>query len=173
MAKTKDQKKEILDYYSNMLEKSAGTIVIKHDKLDSNQVSEFKKSLNSIDGKFNVIKNTLFALATKNAELPEMEVVKAGSHAVLFAETDIAGAAKLLKTFMADNKEKVSVKGAYIDGQLLTPEQVQDLADMPSLEQSIVIIAGLLTRPISGIANVLQDSVRSIAIIIDLANKDK
>jgi hypothetical protein len=40
---------------------------------------------------------------------------------------------------------------------------------MPTREQSVAMIAGLLQQSMVGVVNVLEDSVRSIAIILDKA----
>ena len=101
--------------------------------------------------------------------MPEMETLEFGAHAVVFAGDDIAAAAKALKGFIKEHEEQVEVAAGIVEGQILTADQVQELADMPSLEQSVAMIAGLLTQPVSGVVNVLEDSVRSYIIILDQA----
>lgn len=173
MAKTKVQKKDMLAAYKQKLQNSTGVILVSQTGLKPGEVNEFKKKLSDLDSTYNVVKNTIFTLALKDTEMPELETLKEGPHSAVFVTSDIAGTAKLLKEFMATYKDQVSLRGGILDGQALTIEQIQGLADMPSKEQSISMIAGLLNQSLAGVANVLQDSVQSVAIILDQAFKDK
>ncbi len=169
MAKNKAQKAEMLAEYKEKLDQSMGIIVVTPTGLTPNEVNEFKQKLFKLGSSFNVVKNTLFAIALKEANLPELETLNEGPHAVVFVENDIAGSAKELKDFMKEYKTRLEIKSGILDGQKLTMAQVEELADMPTKDQSIAMIAGLLTNPLSGVVNVLEDSVRSVAIILDMA----
>jgi len=173
MAKTKEQKKAMLADYRGRLSSSYGIILVNQNGLEANSVSDFKKKLATVDAQFNTVKNTIFALALKEENLPELELVKSGSHAVVFSSEDIAGAAKMLADFIKEHKEKVVVKSGVLDGQALTIEQVNELANMPTKEQSVAMIAGLLTQSIAATVNVLEDSVRSFVTILDQAFTDQ
>jgi large subunit ribosomal protein L10 len=148
-----------------------GVILVTHRGLTANQVAEFKQKLLDNGARFNVITNTLFKIALKGAELPSLDTLEEGPHAAIFAEKDIATAAKLLKDFIKENEDKIEMRAGIVEGQGLSQAQVQELAEMPSKEQSIAMIAGLLNQSLGGVINVLEDSVRSIAIIIEQAKK--
>lgn len=173
MAKTRVQKEAILAAYKKKLENSTGFFVIKPNGLKPNDVNEFKKKLLTAGSTLTVVKNTIFARALKNAELPELNTLEFGENAILFINEDIATAAKLLQEFEKEQKGKVEIRAGLIEGSLLEASQVTELANMPSKEQSIAAIAGLLNQSLAGVVNVLEDGVRSVAIIIDQAFKDK
>jgi large subunit ribosomal protein L10 len=169
MAKTRAQKEVILAEYKEKLTNAYGIIVIDQNGLESNNVSNFKQQLNANGSYFNTVKNTIFELALKESGLPELDMIKTGSHAVIFSSDDIAGTAKLLDAFIKENKGKITLKNGILDGQVLSVEQVNELANMPTMEQSIAMIAGLLTNAMAGTVNVLEDSVRSVVTILDKA----
>lgn len=171
MAKTKVQKQAAVAAYKQGLQDSMGVILITHSGLGANQITEFKQKLQEAGAKFNVITNTLFKLALKEADLPSLDTLEEGPHAAILAKEDIAAAAKILKDFIKENEGKIEMKAGIVEGQALDQSQVQELADMPTKEQSVAIIAGLLNQSLSGVVNVLEDSVRSIAIIIERAKK--
>ncbi len=172
MAKTRPQKEEMFAGYKSELAGANGVIVVTPVGVTPNQINAFKKELGAIGSNYHVVKNTIFALALDDAKLPKLEVLSAGSNAVIFSSTDIAGTAKLLTKFMKENEDKMEIRAGILDGAELTIEQVQQLSDMPTKQQSVAMIAGLLTNPIAGIANVLEDSIRSVAIIINEAFKE-
>lgn len=171
MAKSRIQKEEAIAEYTSKIQ-GRGFVLVTHSKLGANTVNEFKKELQRMGAQFNVVKNTLFALSLKQNNLPELDSLESGTHAAVFLSDDIAGTAKVLKQFIKDNKDKVSIKVGILDGQVVTAAQIEELANLPTKEQSIAMIAGVLSNPISGLANILEDSVRSVAIIINQAFKE-
>jgi large subunit ribosomal protein L10 len=169
MAKTKDQKVAMMDSYKEKLSKTNGVIVIDHKGLTAAEVSDFKQAVKAIGGSYNVVKNTLFNIALDKAGLPKLDIIKSGAHAVLFLGSDVSETAKLLQKFMKDTKDKIQLRTGMYEGQVLTVAQITELAEMPTKEQSISMILGLLDQPMTGVVNVLEDSVRSIAVIINKA----
>jgi ribosomal protein L10 len=83
MAKTKEQKQEMLKQYKEILKGSVGFLVVSQTGLTPVQVTEFKLKLGEISGGFNVVKNTIFSLALKEEGFPEMPTFEAGKHSQL------------------------------------------------------------------------------------------
>lgn len=169
MAKTKQQKQDMLASYKDRIGQSTGVLVLSQTGLTPNNVSEFKKKLSAVDGSYSVVKNTIFKIALAESDLPEMETFDAGPNAVVFTSEDVASTAKIVAEFTKEFKNNVEVRGGILEGQALSAEQVKELSELPTKEQSIAMIAGLLEQNISGIAYVLQNNVQSIAIILDKA----
>lgn len=67
MARTKDQKKDMVKKYYEQIEQSKAFFVLEPNKLTANQAVELKKELFSFDSQYNVIKNSLFRLALQQA----------------------------------------------------------------------------------------------------------
>lgn len=174
MAKTRTQKQEMLERYQNKLSEATGVIVLTQNGLTPGEINELKQSLQEVGSSFNVVKNTIFQLALEKSNLPGQDTFNAGPNSVVYTNDDVASTAKILAEFVKTHKDNIQFKAGILDGQELTLEQVKELSELPSKEQSIAMIAGLLEQNISGIANVMQDSVRSIEIILDKAfNENK
>ncbi|GAB4285840.1 MAG: 50S ribosomal protein L10 [Candidatus Dojkabacteria bacterium] len=178
MARTKKQKKVILESYKDLIKKSKGVILVKTNRVTPNEVSAFKKELFDFDSEFHVVKNTLFKIALNENGIEPMESLDFQSHSALFFGEDIVGPAKALKKFVEDTTDKseesakVQIVGGVLDGNVLSIQQVKDLADMPSKEQSISMILGILDQAVAGVLNVLQNPVQSYASILDQAFKE-
>lgn len=177
MAKTKQVKKELALNYSKRLKESKGIIFVKPSKLSPNETNEFRKGLYDINSQFNIVKNSVFKIALKDSNLPEVESLNGGEHAVLFMGEDIASASKALKKFSDDTKDKegkskVEIVAAILDGALLTKEQTIELAEMPDKKGSIAMILGILDQALSGVVNVLEDAPRSYVNILEQAFKE-
>ncbi len=177
MAKNKEQKAELINQYSDLLGQSNCLIVVEPNGLTPNETNNFRKELFEVDSKFHLVKNTLFKIALEKAGLPAIEELNHGSHAVLFCKEDYVGTSKLLKDFMKNavtkaDEPKISIVSAILDGALLSKDQVNELAEMPTIQGSVALILGILDQAIAGVANVLQDPMRSYVTIIDQAFKE-
>jgi large subunit ribosomal protein L10 len=145
--------------------------------LTPNEVNEFRKEVYDFGASFTIVKNTLFKLALKDAGIEGLGV-DGGEYSILFLGENYINAAKSLKKFIetAQTKEKeskITIVTGYLENSVLSQAQVIDLSDMPDIKTSVSMILGILDNAMSGVVNVLEDSPRSIATILDLAFKDK
>jgi large subunit ribosomal protein L10 len=177
MAKTKNDKVVLVKEYKEKLSKAKGFVVLKPNKVTPNEVNEFKKDLYDFGASVNVVKNTLFKIALKDANIEGLTLDK-GEFSVLFLDENYIEPAKLLKKFVEntktkDKKDKISIISGYIENSVLTKAQVEELSDMPDIKTSIAMILGVLDMAMGGVVNVLEDTARSYVTILDLAFKDK
>ncbi len=177
MAKTKDQKKSVVSIYKDRIAKATSFVIVKPTKLTPNEVSQFRKDIFDFGANFSVIKNSLFKIALKESNIEGLEL-PSGEYAVLFMESNYIDPSKMLKKFSEaaktkDKEPKVSLVAGYLENSLLSAEQVKELADMPDKKTSVGMILGVLDNAMSSVVNVLEDPVRSLATIIDLAYEGK
>lgn len=177
MAKTKKEKKVLLENYKSKIESSKGFIVVKPSKLTPKEVTEFRKELFDANALFSVVKNSIFKLALKDLKLPEIESFTSTEHAILFFGEDMVTPSKSLKKFIEATKSKegdvkIQIVTGVLEGEALSAEQVEELAEMPDKRGSISLILGILDASLAGVLNVLEDAPRSYVSIIDQAFKE-
>lgn len=175
MAKSKEQKKDILEEYNSNIANSKGFIVLKPSRVTPNEANDFRKELYDFDASLKIVKNSIFKRALKENNL-DLDLDK-GEFAVMFIKEDIVSPSKSLKKFMensktADGEDKVQIVSGVLDGNTLSKEQVSELSDMPDKEGSISLILGILDNAISGVVYVLEDAPRSVASVLDQAFKE-
>ncbi len=177
MAKTKANKKDLIDRYKELIENSKSIVIVKTKRTTPNEVNEFRKNIFDHDSKFHVVKNNLFKIALKDKEYEVVDSLDFGEHAVLFTSEDIVTPSKELKKMIeettVDKDQKVTIVGGYLDGEMLTVEQAISIADTPTMEESIAMILGILDQAMSGVVNVLEDPTRSYVTVIDQAFKEE
>jgi len=81
---------------------------------------------------------------------------------VLSYSEDPVAAAKATVAFAKDN-EKLEILGGSMDGEVLDPAGVKAVAAMPSREELLATIAGILGAPASNIASALGGPASAIA----------
>lgn len=92
---------------------------------------------------FSVVKNTLTKRAAADAGIEGIDALLVGPSAIAFVEGDPVVAAKGIRNFAKDNPALV-VKGGYMDGAVLSPEDFTKIADLESREVLLSKLAGVM-----------------------------
>ena len=99
-----------------------------------------------------VTKNTLAKIAVKGTDFEVLTETFKGPIALAFGFEDQVSPAKAVAKFIKDTKKGV-ILGAALDGKLLSADETEALAKLPSKEELIAKILGSINSPASGIAN--------------------
>ena len=113
-------------------------------------VAELKELRRSLAGhaEYTVVKNTLAAIAAREAGLEAFADDLKGPTALTFVTGEPVTAAKALRDFAKDNKQLV-IKGGLMDGDLLSAEAVDQLASLESREVLLAKAAGAMKASLS------------------------
>jgi len=123
--------------------------------------TELRKALGA-DVQYSIAKNTLLKLAAKHAGVEGLDKLFVGPTAVAFIQGEAVDAAKALKKFAAENKALV-VKGGYMDGNPLTAEQVDAIAEMDNRETTLAKLAGAMKGSLSKAAALFNAPASQVA----------
>lgn len=170
MAFSKKHKKEMYAEYQDLLAQSQGVFVLEYKKMTVKEVQALRSRVRETGGSARIIKNTLMDLALKGVGI-KTEKALVGTCLFGFALKDVPGVAKIF-TEVAKNSEVFKLKGGYMDKQILTPEQVKSLADLPPLPVMRSKLLGLLNAPASKLVRTLAEPARSLASVLK-AHSDK
>ena len=126
------------------VEASSGVFVVSYNGLTVKQSQELRHQLREAGAEMKVYKNNLVRLALKNQEQPEIDDILAGPLAYVFYENEPVEAAKALKEFATKSKGVIEIKGGISEGKAVSAEEVQAIADLPTKDQLLGQIAGLI-----------------------------
>lgn len=125
------------------------------------QTTELRKSLGA-DVQYSVAKNTLLKLAAKDAGIEGLDDLLTGPTAVAFIKGEAVDAAKTMKKFASDNKAFV-VKGGYMDGNALSAEQVNAIAELDNRETTLAKLAGAMKGNLAKAAGLFNAPASQVA----------
>ena len=131
--------------------------------------TKLRNDLRAAGVKYFVVKNTLLRLAANQVGLEELDSILHGPTALAISEDPVAPA-KILFDF-AKNNEKVEIKSGFMDGKVLSEEELTRLAKTPSKDALIAKIMGSLNAPISNLARLLSTIAEGGVEIADLIAK--
>ena len=90
-------KLDMLEKISASLENSKGVFVIDYRGLSVKETQELRRALRAAHSEMKVYKNNIVKIALKNAGMPEIDDMLAGTCAYVFFENDPVDAAKVIK----------------------------------------------------------------------------
>jgi large subunit ribosomal protein L10 len=122
--------------------------------LTVHDANELRRSLSS-QAKFSVVKNTLLKRAADESGMGELDSILTGPTAVAFVSGDVVAAAKQVVE-AAKKFPTLVLKGAWLDGRLLSPDEARSLADLESREVMLSKIAGMLKSEMTRAAGMFQ-----------------
>lgn len=114
-----------------------------------------------------VVKNTLLRLAAERAGKADLTKIVDGPTAIIFGYDDIAAPAKAITEYVRTARNTLTITGALLDGQVMRPAEVADLASLPSRETLIGQFVGGLQSPIATFSGLITSVVREFAGLID------
>ena len=129
--------------------------------LDVVSVTKLRKNFVEKGVEFTVAKNTLIKLAAKEVGISGVDEFLEGPTAIAFSYDDPTGPARVIKEFLKDF-DKPSVKGMIFDGEIFTSDQFDKIANLPSKEQLLSKLVGMLNSPMSKLSSVLNSSVSGL-----------
>lgn len=152
------------------IQNNAGVFVVNYNGLTVKQAQDLRHQLREVGAVMKVYKNNLAKIALKNQEQPEIDDILVGPVAYVFYETEPVEAAKILKDFSAKAKGVLEVKGGISEGKAVTAEEVKAIAELPTKDQLLGQIAGLINGfardiavCVNGVSSGLARSIQQVS----------
>lgn len=152
---------------------ASGLYFTAYETITVEKISELRRELRAVGGKYVVVKNTLARKALEANDLGEISSELKGPIGVAIATTDATGPAKVLKEFNKKNKDVTEVKAAVLDGTVFTGADVAKLADLPSREELYSMFLSCLQAPVQKLAGTLDGIITNFVRTVDAVRVKK
>lgn len=165
------EKEAAIEELKSNIESSSVAIMTKYQGITVEEVTSLRSKLRAENIKFKVFKNTLAKRALDELELSDAASFMEGPTVWAFGE-DPVSPAKILKDFGKDVEALVMV-GGVLDGEVVTSDMLNTLADLPSREQLLTQIAGTIAMPLRNLVGALNAIPRKLVYAVDAVKKQK
>jgi large subunit ribosomal protein L10 len=153
---------------------SAGAVLTEYRGLTVKQLKELRTALGG-NATYAVVKNTLTKIAAKDAGVEGLSDMLVGPSAIAFITGDPVETAKGLRDFAKTNPQLL-IKGGVLDGNPLTPAEIDKLASLESREVLLAKLAGAMKASLSGAAALfaapLSQTARVLGALQEKAQQD-
>ena len=161
---------EIADQFRD----SSGAVLTEYRGLTVKQLKELRTALGE-NATYAVVKNTLTRIAAKDAGVEGLSDMLVGPSAIAFITGDPVETAKGLRDFAKANPQLL-IKGGVLDGESLTPAEIDKLASLESREVLLAQLAGAMKASLSGAAALfaapLSQTARVLGALQEKAQQD-
>lgn len=172
MALSKQRKQELVEKYTDLLQRSQGVVWVNNKGLSVSDITALRNKVRDAEGVCSVTKNRLTRLALEEAGLPVKEETLIGPTVTGFALGEIPPVAKAISDF-ANETDSIEIKGGLMGTQFLSANEVKTLANLPPLPELRVRLLRLLNAPARGIAGAFSSSVSQVVSVVNaFANTD-
>jgi large subunit ribosomal protein L10 len=121
-----------------------------------------------------VVRNTLLKRAVADTEYECLNEAMVGPTILAFSQEDPGAAARVLKDFAKDNDD-FDVKALAVGGNLLSADQIDVLAKLPTYDQAIATLMSVMLAPVTKLARTVNEVpskvTRAVAAVRDQKQK--
>jgi len=157
-----------------MVGKTEAVFISEYRGLTVAQMTEIRAKVREAGGEMKVAKNTLMKLALGEENLPIPEKMILGPNIYTFAYDNPVAVAKALQEFSKVKANKAfTTKGGILGSSILSAEQVNALAELPSREQLIATVVGTIAAPLRGLVTVLSGPQRGLVTCLSQLKEKK
>lgn len=164
--KSKEQKQKDLNALTERLNNSKSAMIVGFNKVTVAKDQEFRNQLRGAGASFQVVKNTIARLAIKDSPYTDVEGFFQGMSAIAWTDEDPVVLSKAVSKFVKDNKDIYSFKAGIVEGKVVSLEQVEAIASLPSKEELIAKLLFVLNAPAQQIVSVINAVPRNLAVVI-------
>ena len=150
-----EQNKKVVADLVELLKSAQAGVLVDYRGITVEQDTQLRNKLREAGVEYKVVKNTLTRFAANEVGYQELDSSLHGPTALAISSTDPVAPAKVLSDFAKD-VEAIEIKAGFLDGKVISIDEVKTLANTPSREVLIAKIMGSLNSPISKLVRTLQ-----------------
>ena len=149
----KEQKKNYISEMISQFDNSEAVLVTHYQGLNMSQLDELRSKMREHGIQFKITKNRITKIALEKTKCKELSNLFTGPTAVAFSNNAIISA-RILSKFSKDN-ENLKLLGGIMGNEILDHAAVQNVANLPTLDEARTKIVSILATPASKFVSIL------------------
>ena len=132
------------------------TLLATSQGLNVSKMQQLRRAVKQAGGEYKVAKNTFTRRALEDTGFSGLQDLLDGPTGLIFGYADPVAVTKALVRFCEEN-EKLSIKAAVLDGKVLKPAAVSELARLPAREVLLATLLRLMQAPAVQLLRTMQE----------------
>ncbi len=162
MALRLEDKKAFVKEINAVADESIAVVAAEYRGLSVAEMTQLRRDARNAGVYLRVVKNTLARRAIEGTEFECIKDSLRGPILLAFGKGDPGAAARVIKDFAKDHTALKAIS-LSTGGQLLPAEDLETLANLPTLDQARAILLGLLMAPLTKLARTLAEPPAMLA----------
>jgi large subunit ribosomal protein L10 len=159
--KVLSEKQAIVAELAGKLNCAAG-VLVDYSGITVAEDTEMRARLRKENVDYSVVKNTLLRFAAKNTGYDGLDPILNGTTALAVHTTDPVAPARILKEYASKLVNHFEIKGGFMNGKVLSVDEVIALASIPALPVLQAQLLGTMLAPIASLAVVLKAAAEKL-----------
>ena len=172
-AKILSEKQAIVAELAEKMKNAAGGVLVDYIGTDVATDTEMRRAMRAANVEYAVVKNTLTRFAANQIGFEALDPYLHGTTALAISHDDPVAAAKLVCEYANKKDSKLKIKVGFVDGKIISEDEVRALAELPSKEALVAQVLGTMIAPITGFATVLNANIRGLAVALNAIAEKK
>jgi len=168
----RDEKAGKVRELNETFSKAKFAVVADYRGLKVTELEKLRGELRQNNANIQVAKNTLLKLAVEGTEYEGLSESFTGTTAIAFSYDEPVGPAKVLADF-AKEFEALEIRTAIMDGKVLSADDVAALAKLPSKDQLLGQLCGVLVAVPTGFVRALNGVSSNLVYALQAIKEQK
>ncbi len=161
MAVTRQIKEKALKKANDIFDNSESAVFVHFSGVGVGDTSKMRKKMTSENVNYSVIKKTLIKNAAKASKISGEVPILEGEVALAYSKEDATAPARLVKEFAKITKDKIKIIGGFFEGKFQNEAQMNEIANIPSLDVLRGMFVNVINSPIQRTAIVLSEIAKT------------
>ena len=149
----KEQKKNYINEMETQFQNNEAIMVTHYQGLTMSQLDDLRGQMREHGIKFTITKNRITKIALEKTKCKELSNLFTGATAVAFSDDAIISA-RILSKFAKTN-DSLKLLGGIMGNEVLDQAAVQNVANLPTLDEARANLVGILATPASKLVSIL------------------
>ena len=159
-AKVLSEKQAVVAALTERLKSASSGVLVDYKGITVDEDTALRTEMRKNGIEYSVVKNTLVKFAIKNAGYEQLDPVLSGTTSMATSSGDPIAPFRILSDYSKKLNDKFNIKAAFMDGQVLTADEIETLSSLPSKEALLSVVLGTMLAPITSLAVVLDQIVQ-------------
>ncbi len=165
MALRLEQKQQIVAEVKEIAASALSAVVADYRGLTVAEMTEMRAKARETGVYLRVVRNTLVKRAVEGTDYACLYDTFVGPTLVAFSQEDPGSAARLLKDY-AKEHEALEVRALAIGGELLTADQIDLVATLPTLDGARSMLLSVMLAPITKLARTMNEVPSKVTRVV-------
>lgn len=151
-AKVLSEKQAVVAALVERINKAESGVLVDYKGITVLEDTALRTEMRKNEVNYTVIKNTLVRRALDDVNLGELDACLEGTTSLATSEGDPIAPFRILNDYSKKLGDRFNIKAAFMEGKVLSQEEVAELATLPSKEALYSKVLGTMIAPITGLA---------------------
>ena len=151
-AKVLSEKQAIVEALAERIQNASSGVLVDYKGITVAEDNALRRELRENGVEYTVVKNTLVRFAIDKVGFNEIDSVLNGTTSLATSAGDPITPIRILSDYASKMNDKFNIKAAFMDGQVLSGQEISEIAALSSKDALYAKVLGTMLAPITSLA---------------------